>query len=73
MSDRFNSLTVALTKDIRDDDAEWIINAIRMIKGVANVTGNVVDHNSYAASSRWKTKAREKIYQVLKEIDDLAD
>lgn len=32
--DRYNCLVVTLEKDMRDDDAEWIINAIRMIRGV---------------------------------------
>jgi hypothetical protein len=36
MTDRYNSLTVVLDRDIREDDAEHILNAIRMIKGVGN-------------------------------------
>ena len=41
MTDRFHSLTVVLEREIRDDDAEPIIAAIKMIKGVAEVTGEV--------------------------------
>lgn len=64
MTDRYNSLTVALNRDIRDDDADVIINAIRMIKGVVDVTGNVVDHDSYTAEIR----TREKVVSQLQEI-----
>ena len=40
MTDRLNALTVSLDRDIRDDDAEVIINAIKAIRGVNGVTGN---------------------------------
>ena len=34
MTDRFKGLTVVLDRDIREDDAEYIIKTISMIKGV---------------------------------------
>ena len=40
MTDRYNILTVALEKDLRDDDAQALINAIKMMRGVADVAGN---------------------------------
>lgn len=66
MTDRYNSLTVALDRDIRSDDAEWIINAIKMIKGVADVTGNVVDSDSYSAEIRIKMEIMEKLSSILR-------
>ena len=41
MTDRYNFLVVVLEENIRDDDAETILNAIRMVKGVLSVEGNV--------------------------------
>lgn len=34
MTDRVKGLTVIFEQDIRDDDCEYITNAIRMIRGV---------------------------------------
>lgn len=66
MTDRYNSLTVALDRDIRSDDAEWIINAIKMIKGVADATGNIVDSDSYSAEIRIKIEIMEKLSSILR-------
>jgi hypothetical protein len=68
MTDRYNALTVALSRDIRDDDAEVIINAIKMIRGVEDVTGNVVDMDSYVAESRIKTEVIRKLHDIAKNI-----
>lgn len=37
MTERHSGYVVALDHDIRDDDAEAVINAIRMIKGVLSI------------------------------------
>jgi len=65
MTYRFNALTVALSKDIRDDDAEKIIEAIKQLKGVEGVTGNIVDPDSYVAEMRVKNAVSEKLYEAL--------
>jgi len=65
MTDRYNSLIVVLEKDIRDDDAEFIINAIRMIKGVCNVQGNISNHESYMAEQRALNKLRDQLRDIL--------
>jgi hypothetical protein len=66
MTDRYNSLIVVLEKDIRDDDAESTIEAIKHIKGVLRVKGNVVDTSDFVARSRVKTELLEKILDILK-------
>jgi hypothetical protein len=71
MTDRFNALTVSLDRDIRDDDAEIIINAIKAIRGVVGVTGNIVDADSYVATSRARQKVTEKLYDCIKELNNL--
>ncbi len=68
MTDRYNALVVALDRDIRDDDAEVIINAIKMIKGVQDVTGNTVDVDAYAAHSRVTSKVIDKLFETIKDL-----
>jgi hypothetical protein len=43
MTDRTISLLVTLDKEYRTDDAEFVINAIKMIKGVLEVQTNIAD------------------------------
>lgn len=69
MTDRYNALTVSLERDIRDDDAEIIINAIKMIRGVSDVTGNIVDPDSFVAESRARERITDKLYALIKEIN----
>lgn len=71
MSDRLNALTVSLDRDIRDDDAEVIINAIKAIRGVNSVTGNVVDPDSYVAQRRANNIVREKLFQLMDELNKI--
>ena len=66
MTDRYNALTVVLDRDIRDDDAECILNAIRMIKGVRSVTGNVADMESHIAEQRVRHELEQKLMSVLR-------
>lgn len=52
MTDRLKGLTVAFDHDIREDDAEAIVNAIKMIKGVVDVKP------TYATSEDWINRER---------------
>lgn len=65
MTDRYNSITVVLEKDIRDDDAEPIIEAIKMLKGVLAVSGNVAEYVDYVARERANKQWREKLYKLI--------
>lgn len=65
MTDRYYALTVILEKDIREDDAEPILNAIRMIKGVQDVKGNVSDVSTYIAQEKARRHFGEKLWHVL--------
>lgn len=66
MTDRFNYLTVVLEKDTREDDAEHLINAIRLLRGVANVKGNVVNPDDWVAAETAKHELRKKIWDLFK-------
>ncbi len=65
MTDRYYSITVGLDRDIREDDAQCIIEAIKMIKGVLDVRGNDVDPIMWIAQERCKKELQQKIIDIL--------
>jgi len=65
MTDRFNAFLVILAHDIREDDAQATINAIKQIKGVLDVQPQVVDYAEVIAESRLKFELWEKMYQIF--------
>jgi len=67
MTDRIYALTVILEKDIREDDIEFTINAIRMIKGVLSVDSLVSDIVNYAAEVRIRRELGDKLRKILEE------
>ena len=70
MTDRFHSLTVALTHDLRDDDAQALIDAISLLRGVLAVSGNVRTADSFVAQSRAKREMEQRLWGVIKEGDE---
>ena len=66
MTDRINYLTVALEKDTRDDDAEALLNAIRQLRGVADVKPNVVNSGDWLAETRVRQDLADKLWAVLR-------
>ena len=66
MTDRYYALTVVLANDTRDDDAQPIIDAIKMIKGVLEVKPRVVDTELWAAESRAKREIEQKLWNALR-------
>ncbi len=67
MTDRINALTVVLAEDMRDDDCEYVINAIRMIRHVLAVEPHVTDHNSYVAEMRVRAEWRKRMLDALED------
>lgn len=67
MTDRFHSFTVILENDIREDDAEALINAIKQFKGVLDVRGNISDSELAIAKGRVKAELAKKLWNVLME------
>ena len=65
MSDRINTITVVLDREIRDDDCEHILSAMLMIKGVLRVKANVADHSEYMAEERAKHDLGQKLWNVV--------
>ena len=65
MTDRFRVLNVLLDKEYRDDDAESIIEAIRMIKGVIDVVELVADPNFRLEIEIARNELAQKLWDVL--------
>jgi hypothetical protein len=65
MTDRFNTLTVVLEEDTRVDDAEGLIQAIRRMRGVLSVSGNVASPESWMAEERARAELGKKILDVV--------
>lgn len=66
MTDRINRLVVVLEHDIRTDDCEPLINAIRQMRGVLKVKENVATPDAYMAEERAKSALTKKIWEALK-------
>ena len=65
MSDRVHSITVVLEKDIRSDDAEWVINAIKMIRGVLSVTPSVSSIETHMAEERARHALGQQLIAII--------
>lgn len=49
MNDNINAFIVVLNKDISEEHSKKVLNAIRMISGVLDVTSHISDINPYTA------------------------
>lgn len=67
MTDRVKGFTVTLEKDIRIDDVETVIQAIRMIRGIAHVEPSISTSEDYMNRQRVKHELREKFYKFYDE------
>lgn len=65
MTDRFNAFVVVLEHDLRDDDAQAIINAIRQLKGVLDVQPHVATFDDAIAETRVRHELRQKLWKAL--------
>jgi hypothetical protein len=68
MTDRHAGYVVILEKDIRSDDAEFTLNAIRMIKGVLSVEPVVSNIEVHMAEERARHHLLGKIYEFLRDL-----
>jgi len=66
MSDRTKCLIVVLDKDYRiEDDAQPIINAIKMVKGVVDVTPNISSSETYLAYASARHDLEQRLWDAL--------
>lgn len=65
MTDRIKGLTVVLERDIRDDDCEPLIDAIKMLRGVLRVVPLVDNANDFINRERIRRELQEKLFNAL--------
>lgn len=65
MTDRLKGVVVTFDRDIRVDDAEGIVNAIKHIKGVVSVKPVVADIEDHMARERIRREMSKDIYELL--------
>ena len=65
MTDRVKGFTVTLEKDTRIDDVEFILNAIKMIKGVLHVKPSITKSDDHFARQRLKMEMRDKMCEII--------
>lgn len=69
MTGRINSFLVVLDNDMCPDDAEPVLTALRMVRGVAAVTANVSDPMLYVERTRARLDLEAKLWKALREGD----
>jgi len=65
MTDRYNTITVVLEADMRDDDAEGLLEAIRRMRGVLTVKGDVADPTAFMAEERARRELGRGLWNLL--------
>ena len=61
----YHSLSVTLIKDTQDENAQHIIDAIGMIKGVLSVKPHVADIETNMAEDRARSELSKKLLEGL--------
>lgn len=65
MTDRVHSFIVILENDMREDDAEHTLNALRMVKGVIKVEPVISGPEEHMAYARARFDLTKRIYEAL--------
>jgi hypothetical protein len=65
MTDRAKGCWVAFDENIRVDDVEPLVEAIKMLRGVLAVELQISTPQDYIAESRARAAIAEKIYKAL--------
>jgi len=68
MTDRLKGAYIAFTQDIREDDAESIIQAIKMIKGVSAVETSVSNGEDWMNREHIRSELKERFWDFYKSI-----
>lgn len=70
MTDRIKGFTVTLEHDIRIDDVQGLIDAIRLLKGVAHVSPSVTTADDHMNREKIRGEFRNKMVDFFN--DNLA-
>ena len=68
MTDRISALTVMLDRDIRSDDVEVLMDAIRMLRYVGSVEKHVATGEEQMARGRVAMKIGSKLHDAISAI-----
>lgn len=68
MTERHAGYIVTLAEDVREDDADAVLTALRMISGVVSVKPVTADIGMVVARERVHSEVREKVLALLKEL-----
>ena len=67
MTDRLSAFIVVLESDMREDDAQAILDAIGMIRGVHSVEPHVSDVGELVSRSRIKHEILNRLMDMVQE------
>jgi len=70
MTDRHAGYLVTLAQDVREDDAEAIMTALRMVRGVTAVQPVTANVDQQIGQIRADGEWREKLFAFLRERHD---
>lgn len=68
MTDRIKGVYVTFDKDYRDDDAEPILQAIRMVRGVADVDPKVTSYEDHDARVKVADKFADDVLALYRKM-----
>lgn len=68
MTDRIKGFWVALDQDIREDDVEEIVNAVRCVRHVAAVEVSVTDPQDWMARQRVRSEVAKGLYDAMTRV-----
>lgn len=66
MTTRLKGCTVAFAHDIREDDAEKLLEAIRCLRGVLTVVPTEAVHDDWIAEERVRDELVKRLFDVLR-------
>ena len=67
MTDRIKGFTVTLERDMREDDVEQLMAAMRYMKGVAHVEPSISSVDDHINQQRIKREMKSKFYKFIDE------
>lgn len=68
MTDRIKGVLITFEKDIRVDDAQPIIEALTMIRGVSTVMPYVTNMEDYMLYEKGQIDARKGMFEYLTKV-----
>lgn len=68
MTDRVRQLVVTLDRDMRDDDVEYLVGAIKLLRNVAHVDTKIVKGEDHIARMVVRSELERNVYAAIGEV-----